>query len=123
VFLPEVWFTAAYATRHTKCQVPTALTLAMLQAMAYAGLLPFKYVVADCLYGHSPDLLDAVDAGIGVTTVVASPADSRGWLQAPRTEAHVYRYQGAVRSKRVGEPDTAPCTVAAVAARLPPSRG
>src|SRR5262249_23240336 len=52
-------FPAGYAPRRTKCKVPSALTFqskpqlaaAMLQAIAQEGLLPFKYVVADCLYG------------------------------------------------------------------------
>jgi hypothetical protein len=39
----------------------------MLQAMAHAGLVPFKYVVADCVYGNSPAFLEAVDACVGVT--------------------------------------------------------
>ena len=132
LFLPEVWFTEAYAARRATCQVPPEVTFAtkpqlaaaMLQAIAPAGLLPFKYVVADCLYGQSPDLLDAVAACVGVTTLVAIPADTRCWLQAPRTAEQVYRYKGAVHTKQVVvSPDTAPCTVAAVAARLPPSRG
>ena len=94
LFLPEVWFTDAYAARRTKCQVPDELTFqskpqlaaAMLQAIAQEGLLPFKYVVADCLYGNSPDFLDAVDACVGVTALVAIPAETRCWLQRPRTE-------------------------------------
>jgi SRSO17 transposase len=69
LFLPEVWWTNAYAARRTRCNIPPELTFqskpqlaaAMLQAIAHEGLLPFKYVVADCLYGQSPDLLDAVD--------------------------------------------------------------
>ena len=99
LFLPEAWCTDAYAARRTKCQVPDALrwqskpqlAAAMLQAMAHEGLLPCKYVVADCLYGKSPDFLDAVDACVGVTTCVAIPADTRCWLQAPRTAEQVYR--------------------------------
>ena len=79
-------------------------------------------MVADCLYGQSPDCLEAVDACGGVTTFVAIPADTRCWLQAPRPEEHVYRYKGEVRSQRVVAPDTAPCPVAALAARLPVSR-
>lgn len=67
------------------------LAAAMLQAIAHEGLVPFTYVVADCLYGKSPDCLDAVDACVGVTTFVAIPADTRCWLQAPRTEEQVYR--------------------------------
>src|SRR5919199_3062835 len=77
LFLPEVWWTDAYAARRTRCNVPTELTFqskpqlaaAMLAAMAHEGLLPCKYVVADCLYGKSPDFLDAVDACVGVTTL------------------------------------------------------
>ena len=131
LFLPEAWFTDAYAARRTRCNVPDTLTFqrkpqlaaAMLQAIAHEGLLPFKYVVADCLYGNSPDFLDAVDACVGVTTFVAIPADTRCWLQAPRTAAQGYRYKGEVRAKRVVvAPDTAPCPVAALAARLPASR-
>ena len=83
--------------------------------MAHEGLLPFKYVVADCLYGHSPDFLDAVDACVGVTTLVAIPADTRCWLQRPRTADKRYRYKGEARAKRVVvAPDSAPRKVAPV---------
>jgi SRSO17 transposase len=130
VFLPEAWCADTSATRRTKCQGPTELPFqskpqlaaAMLQAIAHAGLLPFKYVVADGLYGPSPDFLEAVDAWVGVTTCVAMPADPRCWLPAPRPQEHVYRSKGAVRSTRVVAPDTAPCPVATVAARRPASR-
>jgi SRSO17 transposase len=131
LFLPAAWFGDAYATRRTKCNVPDALQFqstpqlaaAMLQAIVHEGLLPFQYVVADCLYGQSPDFLDAVDACVGRTALVAIPSETRCWLQAPRTAEQVYRDKGAVRTKQVVvSPDTAPCTVAAVAARLPASR-
>src|SRR5262249_43194379 len=103
LFLPEVWWTEAYAARRTRCKVPAELTFhskpqlaaAILEAIAKEALLPFKYLVADCLYGQSPNFLDAVDACVGVTTLVAIPADTRCWLQAPRTQAQVYRYKGA----------------------------
>ena len=93
LFLPEVWWTDAYAARRTRCNIPPELTFqskpqlaaAMLQAIAHAGLLPFKYVVADGLYGNSPDFLDAVDTCVGITTFGAIPADTRCWLQRPRT--------------------------------------
>jgi SRSO17 transposase len=122
--------TEAYAARRARCQIPPEVTFqtkpqlaaTMLQAIVREGLLPFKYVVADCLYGNSPDFLDAVDACVGVTTLVAIPADTRCWLQRPRTEDKTYIYKGDVRSKRVVvAPTTAPRTVAAVAASLPAS--
>jgi SRSO17 transposase len=130
LFLPEAWFTDAYAARRTRCNVPTALTFqskpqlaaAMVQAIAHEGLLPFKYVVADCLYGQSPDFLDAMDACVGVTTFVAIPADTRCWLQRPRTEDRTYTYKGDVRVKRVAVASTnTPSSVAALAAGRPAS--
>lgn len=98
LFLPEAWFTDTYAARRRKCNVPPALTFqskpqlaaTMLQAIAREGLLPFQYLVADCLYGNSPDFLDAIDACVGVTAFVAIPADTRCWLQAPRTTHQTY---------------------------------
>jgi len=130
LFLPEVWLSETYAARRTKCNIPDTLTFqskpqlaaAMLQAMAHERLLPFKYVVADCLYGNSPDFLDAVDACVGVTTFVAIPSETRCWLQRPCTEGKTYTYKGDVRSKRVVVAEaTTPGTVAAVAASLPAS--
>ena len=63
----------------------------MLQASAPEGLLPLRYVVADCLYGQRPAFLDAVDACVGITTCVAIAADTRCWLQRPRTAEQPYR--------------------------------
>lgn|SRR5215217_2327463 len=101
LFLPEVWFTDAYAARRARCHVPIALTFqskpqlaaTMWQTIVRAGLLPFKYVVADGLYGNSPDFLDAVDACVGVTTFVAIPSETCCWRQRPRTEDKTYTYK------------------------------
>jgi SRSO17 transposase len=57
LFLPEAWFTDPYAARRTACHIPAELIFqskpqlaaARLQAIVREGLLPFKYVVADCL--------------------------------------------------------------------------
>jgi SRSO17 transposase len=129
LFLPERWWTDAYAARRTQCNVPADLTFqskpqlaaARLEALAHEGLLPFKYIVADCLYGQSPTFLDAVDACVGRTALVAIPSETRCWLQRPQTEDKRYRYQGEARAKRVVAPDSAPSMVATVAARLPTS--
>jgi SRSO17 transposase len=130
LFLPEVWWTDAYATRRTKCNVPDELTFqskpqlaaAMLPGIVREGLLPFKYVVADCLYGNSPAFLDAVDACVGITALVAIPSETRCWLPRPQTEAKRYRYKGEARAKRVVVAlDRAPCMVGSLAASLPAS--
>ena len=131
LFMPEAWFGPAYAERRAKCHVPEdlefqrkpQLAAAMLQALWQAALVPFKYVVADCLYGNSPDFLAAIDTCVGVTALVAIPSDTRCWLQAPQTADKTYQYKGAVRSKRVVvESVPAPSTVAALAQSLPASR-
>src|SRR5438874_139634 len=109
LFIPEQWFTEGYKDRRAKCPVPADATFhtkpqlaaAMLQAMAHEGLVPFKYMVADCVYGNSPAFLDAVDACVGVTALVALSSETHCWLQAPRTTDKMYRYKGALRSKRV----------------------
>jgi SRSO17 transposase len=128
LFLPEPWFTEVYAERRTKCEVPKNLAFqtkpqlagAMVRALFQEGVLPFKYVVADCLYGNSADFLAAVEACWGVTYLVAIPADTRGWLHGPVMETHAYRYRGKARTTRIVTPeDSHPPTVEMIAKRLP----
>src|SRR5713101_1693101 len=91
----------------------------MFQAIRSKGRLPFKYLVADCLYGNSPDFLDAVDSCIGVTSLVSIPADTRCWLQRPLTTEKTYTYRGEVRAKRMVAAETqAPGTVETLAQSL-----
>ena len=128
LFIPEQWFSDAYAERRQKCQVPEEVTFqtkpqvaaAMVKAIRNEGRLPFRYLVADCLYGNSPAFLDAIDACVGVTALVSVPADTRCWLQRPPTTEHTYPYKGAVHVKRVVASATqAPLTVTALAESLP----
>jgi SRSO17 transposase len=130
LFLPEAWCGEVYEARRRKCRVPDELTFqskpqlaaTMLKAIVADGLLPFKYIVADCLYGNSPDFLDAVDACVGVTAFVAVSAETRCWRKRPQSEDKTYRYKGQERSKRVVlGTDHEPMTVAALAASVPPS--
>src|SRR5262249_11126692 len=85
-----------------------------------AGILPFKYIVADCLYGNSPDFWAACEACVGTVAFVATPADTQGWLQPVATTTHTYTYKGEQRTKRrAAAPAPAPCTVAALAQAIP----
>src|SRR5438093_12285545 len=107
--MPEQWLSDAYAERRRKCQVPDEVALhtkpqlaaEMVKAIRVEGRLPFKYLVADCLYGNSPDFLDAIDACVGVTSLVSMPSDTRCWLQRPVTTEKTYKYKVAMRSQRV----------------------
>jgi SRSO17 transposase len=118
LFLPEAWFTEAYAARRTTCGVPEGLAwqskpqlaAAMVQNLYGEGILPFRYIVADCLYVNSPEFWAACEACVGTVAFVAVPADTRGWLAPISTQPHTYRYRGELRTKR------------AVATAEPPAR-
>jgi SRSO17 transposase len=124
LFLPAPWFSSEYAPRRAKGQVPQALVFqpkpqlagAMVRALSQEGILPFKYIVADGLYGNSPDVLEAVEACRGLTYMVAIPSDTRCWLQGPVMPAKHSRYKGEARTTRTVAPnDRAPPTVEAIA--------
>ena len=128
LFLPAVWFSPAYAPRRRKCQVPDErmfqtkpqLAAAMLRSIRQEGILPFRYIVADSVYGNSPDFLAALEACVGATALVAISSETRCWSQRPATQEQGYRYQGEERTKRHLCPTaSAPQSVAALAATLP----
>ena len=127
LFLPERWFADTYTARRTKCKLPAEVTWqskpqlagAMVQGLHQAGVLSFKYIVADCLYGNSPEFWAACEACVGTVAFVATPADTRGWLQPLATPVHTSTYKGAQRTKRVTVTDTPPGTVAELAHAIP----
>jgi SRSO17 transposase len=128
LFLPEVWFDPLYAARRVKCQIPAELQFqtkpqlaaAMLQRIRQEGLLPFRYIVADSVYGNSPDFLAALDACVGTTALVAISSETRCWSQRPTMQEKTYRYKGEARAKRHLLPTALPPqSVAALAATLP----
>jgi SRSO17 transposase len=128
LFLPDVWCGPAYAPRRWKCQVPDETmwqtkpqgAAAMLRRIRQEGRRPFRYIVADSVYGHSPDFLAAIEAWGGATALVAISSETRCWPQRPATQEQTSRYQGAERAKRHLRPTaSAPQSVAALAATLP----
>jgi SRSO17 transposase len=109
LFMPEPWVTDAYARRRTQCQVPQTrgfqtkppFAVAMLRARRDEGGLPFTYGGAACLYGHSPEFLEAVAEEARTISCVSIPADPGCWLQGPVMQTRQYTYTGARRTKRV----------------------
>jgi hypothetical protein len=63
----------------------------MLRLLHGEAVLPFTYVVTDCLYGNSPDCLSAVDQYVDLTSFAAIPADTRCWMQGPVMATKPYR--------------------------------
>ncbi len=129
LFLPEQWWSDAYATRRTTCAVPKdmrfqttpQLAADMVRSLYEARALPFRSIAADCLYGNSPECWAACEACVGTVAFVAVPADTRCWLQPLATTTHSYTYKGERRTKRgVATPDTPPQSVAKLAQQIGP---
>ncbi len=112
LFFPEQWFEETYADRRKKCRVPEDLSFQskpqyaaeMLLTCYRDGILPFKYIVADTLYGNSLDFIEAAEQCRGKTYFVSLPSDTQFWLQRPETKTKTYRYKGEVRTKRLLKP-------------------
>jgi SRSO17 transposase len=130
LFLPEQWFSEAYGPQRTKCAVPSdrdfqtkpQLAAGMVRTLYQAGVLPFRYIVADCLYGNSPDFWAACEACVGTIACVAVPEDTRCWLQPLTTQTSTYRYRGEARRRRVVvTPDNVPHAVAVLAQQITPT--
>jgi SRSO17 transposase len=109
LFIPEKWFGDDYADRRRKCKFPGALSfktkpqlaVTMLEEIVCENVMPFRYLVADTIYGGSPEFLDAVEKITGVVYMVSLARDTLCWVQGPATMEKSYRYAGEERKKRV----------------------
>ena len=117
LYIPEKWFGETYEDRRIKCKFPERMTfktkpqlaIEMLEDIVKEGVIPFRYVAADSIYGNSPEFIEAVEKIPGVTYMVALPGDTLCWLSEPATMEKSYRYGGEERTKRViveGERDS-----------------
>ncbi len=111
LFIPLKWFSDEYRIRRKKCNLPEdiefktkpQLAVDMFTNIVEEGIVPFKYVVADSLYGTSPEFIEAVESCVGATYFVEVPADTRCWLKRPITREKQYKYKGEIRSRTVLE--------------------
>ena len=109
LFIPKKWFGDDYAERRVKCKLPSEisfrtkpqLAVEMLEKVVAEGVIPFRYVAADSIYGNSPEFLEAVERVPGVTYLVALPRDTLCWLHDPAITKKSYRYGGEKRTKRI----------------------
>jgi SRSO17 transposase len=117
LFIPEQWFTDDYLDRRQKCKLPEdtvfrtkpELAAEMLNAVSKENVLPFKYVLADSVYGISPEFIAAVKALPDKTYFVSVPKHTLCWLRRPMTITKEYRWGGKTRTKTVlADPDGKP---------------
>jgi SRSO17 transposase len=127
LFIPEKWFLDDYKLRRKKCKLPEniefktkpQLAVQMLNNIVEEQIIPFKYVLADSLYGTSPEFIEALESLIGATYFVQVPEDTRCWLRRPITREKQYKYKGEIRSKTVLEKtEKKPITVSTLATNI-----
>jgi len=127
LYLPEEWFDEDYEERRNKCKIPEELTFKtkpqlaaeMLVEINEEGTLSYKYIVADSVYGHSPDFIDTVEKLVGKTYFVSIASDTQCFIKHPITRTKEYTYKGEIKTKIVLE-DTAkkPITFREIATNL-----
>lgn len=127
LLIPQKWFSDDYKLRRKKCKLPEntefktkpQLAVEMFNSIVEEGNIPFKYVLADSLYGTSPEFIETVESCIGVTYFVQIPEDTRCWLERPITREKQYKYKGEIRSRTVLEKTAKkPITVSTLAKNI-----
>jgi len=111
LFIPQKWFSDDYKLRRKKCKLSEnaefktkpQLAVEMFNSIVEEGVIPFKYVLADSLYGTSPEFIETVESCVGITYFVQIPEDTRCWLKRPVTREKQYKYKGEIRSRTVLE--------------------
>jgi len=107
IFVPETWFEESHKDKRKKCRFPEGLTfktkpqlaVQMLERIEKSEALSFKYVVADSVYGSSPDFISAIERRIGLTYFVSVPGETLCWMQQPSVRQRSYKYKGQLKTK------------------------
>ena len=127
LFIPQKWFLDDYKLRRKKCKLPEnsefktkpQLAVEMFSNIVEEDIIPFKYVLADSLYGTSPEFIEAVESCVDKTYFVQVPEDTRCWLKRPITREKQYKYKGEIRSRMVLEKtEKKPITVSTLAKNI-----
>jgi FOG: Transposase len=109
LYIPQKWFNEEYDSKREKCQFPEdlefktkpELAVKMLEDITEEQIIPYKYVLADSIYGESPGFIEAIESILGITYFVSVGADIKIWLKHPSTTEKEYKYKGEVRTKKV----------------------
>jgi len=109
IYVPEKWFGDDYEEKRIKCDLPKdiifrtkpELAVDMLNDIKTEGILPFKYILSDTIYGESPYFIEAVESLVGVTYFVSVGSDTLCWLKQPITKKKRYKHKGKIKTKMV----------------------
>lgn len=127
LFIPEKWFTDEYEQRRRKCNFPDdlqfrtkpQLAIEMYRKIEEQDTIPFKYILADTIYGNSPEFIEAVDKCVGKTWFVSVSCATQCWLKQPVTTTKTYKYKGKNKTKPVVlDTEKKPITLARLARNI-----
>ena len=127
LFIPEKWLTDDFSIRRKKCRLPEEtvfrtkpqLAVDMLDAIVKENILTFAYVLADSIYGVSPEFIEAVESLPGKTYFVSVPKNIKCWLKRPMTITKKYHWGGKERTKTIlVDADSKPISVEELARNI-----
>ncbi len=127
LYIPEKWFADDYSARRKKCRLPDntvfrtkpQLAAEMLTDMDKENILPFKYVLADSIYGENPEFIATVESMPDKTYCVSVSKDTQCWLKRPMVMNRSYQWGGETRTKTVlVDQDSKPLTIEEVSKNI-----
>lgn len=109
LFIPEKWFGPEYEMRREKCKLPDnigfktkpQLAVDMLEEIIEEKTPPARYILADSLYGNSPEFIEAAESLAGITYMVQIPETTLCWLKQPVTIKKDYTHKGKKCTKKI----------------------
>lgn len=109
LFLPEKWFAKEYEELWEGCKIPEdmefktkpQLAVDMFKLIYKERIIPFKYVLADTVYGNNSSFIEAIESTEGIIYFVSIPSDTLCWLKEPMIVEKEYKYRGKKRKKKV----------------------
>ena len=127
LFVPEDWFTDAYADKRLSTEMPATLeskskpeiALELLARAVARGHAPGRWLAADALYGNSPAFRDGV-AALKLYSFTAVSCDTLIWRRQVALIVPTYSGKGRKPVRlRLKTPTNAPYRVDELAKRLP----
>jgi SRSO17 transposase len=129
LFIPEQWFSEAYADKRLSTEMPSTLesktkpeiALDLLRRAVARGSVRARWLAADALYGNSPAFRDGV-AALSLYYFTAVSCDTLIWRRQVALIVPSYSGKGRKTTKlRLKTPSNAPYRVEYLAKRLPKS--
>jgi SRSO17 transposase len=112
LFMPEAWFDSDHRKNYwKKCKIPLdlqfrtkpQLAVEILHEIREEKQTRYKYIVADSIYGQSPEFIEEIEKDPLCIYLVSISNDTKCWTEQPITVEYTYRYGGKEKTKTIVE--------------------